>query len=72
MIKNNNGVLTNGNTGTQINPAALSTIKWVWMTPDGKLKLMNEYNAKKWHPDWKLVSKDASKYNINKESVELF
>lgn len=72
MIKNNNGELTNGNTGTRINPEALSTIKWVWMTPDGKIKLMNEYNAKKWHSDWKLVSKDASKYNINKESVELF
>ena len=64
MIKNSNGLLTNGNTGTPI--------KWVWMTPDGKIKLMNEYNRNKWHQDWKLVSKDASKYNIEKESVQLF
>ena len=72
MIKNSNGLLTNGNTGTTINPDALSTIKWVWMTPDGKIKLMNEYNRNKWHQDWKLVSKDASKYNVEKESVQLF
>jgi len=47
-----------------INPAAFSKVQYLWITPDKKLKKMNEYNAKKWHPDWVLLSKNPEKFNI--------
>lgn len=71
MVVNENGKIFNGNTGTPIDPEAFNPVKFVWLTPSGKIKFMNLYNAKKWHPDWKLISKDVNKFNI-RESEELF
>lgn len=52
------------NDAAYINPAAFSKVQYLWITPDKKLKKMNEYNAKKWHPDWVLLSKNPEKFNM--------
>ena len=49
-------------TKTYINPAAFSKKKYVWLTPDRKVKFMNYYQVKKWHPDWQYLSDEPSKF----------
>ena len=46
-----------------INPAAFSKKQFVWLTPDKQVKFMNYYQVKKWHPDWKFLSNDPSKFS---------
>lgn len=46
-----------------INPAAFSKKQFVWLIPDKKVKFMNYYQVKKWHPDWKYLSNDPSKFS---------